>query len=277
MPQQIRVFEKNIIDIDSSDVIISVTDSVAIDRGQDVVNTIRNRKNDSAWVTTGSTDAANTTIEVDWVTGRDVTNIILVKHNFKTYTIKYWDGDSWEDFSTPINVSDSMIANIDDTTIHQFNKIEISKIQIVIYATKEVDHDKRLFQLIVTEGIGTGQLNGWPIIENPMVSSNKKVAPMLSGKVSVTDSLGFFSFQLKVASWRDDHDLSIVESVYFKRRGVLIWLSGGDEDQFSSKRIGYRKEDFYLVRPVNEYSPEWRDGYYWSGLNINVNFVEAID
>lgn len=277
MPEQIRFFEKNIIDYENQDTTITVTDAVADDTGQTWVNVIRDRKNDSAWATTGSDDSANTTLVVDWVDGRDVDSIVLVKHNFKTYTIKYWDGSAWQDFSTPINVADSAIVGDFDTTIHEFNKIEISRIQIIIAATKVLNDDKRMFQLLVTENIGDGQLNGYPIINNPIVSTNKKISRMLSGKVSIADAIGAFSCSLNVASWRDAADLTIVESVYFKRRGCLLWLCGGDEAQFSTRRIGYRKEDFYLVRTVNEYSPEWRDGFYWSGLNIQVDFVEAVD
>lgn len=277
MGQQIKVFEKNIIDIDAENIVITSTDLVAEDNGQDTVNFLRNRKNDSAWMTTGSTDAALTTLVVDWMDGRDVDSIVLIRHNFKSYTIKYWDGNSWEDFSTPIDVTDSQMIGDDDTVVHDFDKLEIQRIQIVVRETKIPNHDKRLFQLLVTEKIGQGQLNGWPIIASPVVSANKKVTKMLSGKVSVTDSLGFFTFTLKVDSWRDENDLSMVESVLFKRRGVLMWLCGGDEEQFSTKRIGYRKEDFYLVRPVTEYSPEWRQGFYWSGLGIDITFTEAID
>ena len=99
---------------------------------------------------------------------------------------------------------------------------------------------------------------------------------MLSGKRNIVESLGSFEVQLDVASWRTENDLSLMENIYFKRQGVLLWLCGGDETQFSTVRMGYRLEDFYLVRPVSDYEPEYNKGLYKSGLQFSIKLAESV-
>src|SRR4051812_33469430 len=103
MAQQICVFKKNLIDLSNTNGVLTVTDATATNNGQTFVDFIRNRNNSSAWLTTGSNDAANTQIDVDLGETRDITDIILVKHNWKAYTIKYsTDGVSYSDFTSAI-------------------------------------------------------------------------------------------------------------------------------------------------------------------------------
>ena len=183
MAGQVIFFQKNIIDIDNDEVTMTVTDTVASNNGQDFINFVRNRRNDSAWMTTESDDTANTEIVMDWISGRDVSEIVLIKHNWKAFTIKYWNGSSYVDFSTPIAETN----NTESTSRFSFDLIEITRIQIIIQSTQVANADKELFQLIVTQYLLTGQLNGWPMIKNPTHSTNKKIVRMLSGKASIAD------------------------------------------------------------------------------------------
>lgn len=269
---QIRFMKKSRLDISNVLASITVTDATATNNGQDFVDFLRNRNNTSAWVTTGSNDAANTTLEMDLTDERDLTTIILVKHNFDSYTLKYWDGGAYVDFATPISVT----GNTDPTTFHEFNTVSTSRIQLVITGTMVADSDKRMTQAILTENLVSGQLEGWPVIRKPRLTTRKQVSNMLSGKVNVTESVGAYSMDLQVRHWKIAGDMDIVEEIYLGKRGVLVWLSGGDEDQFTFRRIGYRKEDIYLMRATNDYSPEWVSGVYINGLKITLKLREAI-
>lgn len=270
MSQQISFFYKNYIDYSFDGVAITVTDSVASNNGQSFVDYIRNRKNSSAWLTTGSTDAANTTLEVDWGSNKELNSIMLVLHNFKAFTVKYWGGVSWDDFSTPI----AETTNTAETNGYEFTTVITNKIQIIITGTQVVDADKVLRQLIATDKIG--QLDGWPIIKKPTASTNKTVSKSLSGKVYVSESVGAFSCQLTVSNLKSDDDLTIIEEIYTRGEGVLVWLCGGDEDQFSSQRIGYRLEDLFFMRPIDEYTPEFYKGLYQTGIKFQMKLQEAI-
>ena len=273
MSQQIRFFRKNIIDLQNTDGSITVTDAVATDNGQDIVDYVRNRNNFSAWLTTGSTDAANTTLEVLFGVGRDITDIILVKHNWKAFTIQYWNGSSYVDFSTAINES----ANADETTHFNFDSVDTDRIKIIITGCQVVDADKELYQLVITQGVGSGQLAGWPVIKSPTHDSNKRKSKMLSGKINVVESTGAFGCELEVSNWKIENDINILEWLYFSREGVILWLCGGDEGQFTIQARGYRKEDLFYVRATNNYEPEFVRGIYTAGFKIKLALQEAIE
>lgn len=270
---QVSFYEKNYIDLSASGVEFIIDDSEASNFGEDFVSYVRNRNNDSGWATTGSNDAGNTTIEVTWADDRVVNALFLVMHNFKSFTVKYWDGSAWADFSTAINET----SNTDATTYFNFDNVTTSKLKIVINGTFVADEDKFMRQLIITKLMGDGQFEGWPQIKSPEIRLNKIVNKALSGKVSVADQTQAFSCELAVSNWNSDRDLTIVEEIYFKREGVLIWLNADTSEQFSSLRIGYRPQDIFLIRPINEYRPEWAGYLYNTGMKINMKLSEAID
>jgi len=273
MGSQIKFFEKNNIDLSNPNGEIIVTDAIATNDGQDFVNFMRNRNNSSAWITTSSTDAANTTLVFKFGSEVEITDIMILKHNLKAYTIQYWNGSSYVDFSTTI----SETTNSLDNTNHSFDMVSTAMLQMVISGTMVVDADKFIRQFIATSKLLTGQLRGWPQIGLPKHSTNKKINKMLSGKVNVVESIGGFSITFSVSNWNIDSDLSLIEEIYFGKRGVLVLLSGHDESQFSSKRVGYRNEDVYFMRCTNDYTPLFVSGIYSNGINISVKMSEAIE
>lgn len=271
MSNQIKIFKKNKIDLQNTNVSITITDSVASDTGVDIADFVRNRNNRSAWVTTGSTDSGTTTLTVDFGDYETVGHLIFIKHNWKSFTVKYWDGFAYQDFSTPI----SETVNSDTSTYYNFTEVSASKLQIIITGTQIADSDKELYQLIVGEELG--EFEAWPEIKRPTHVSNKKKNLMLSGKMNLVEPIGRFSVQLAVKFWNIDADLSIIESLYFSREPYLIWLCGGDENQFSTKRIGYRMEDIFLMRPTNDYVPEYVKSVYTNGLKVTIKLDEVLD
>ncbi len=80
-----------------------------------------------------------------------------------------------------------------------------------------------------------------------------------------------------MSNWNIDADLSLVEQFYFGRKGFLIALSGGDENQFSHLRVGYRKEDLYVMRVVDDYQPEWASFIYNNGIKLKMTLRESIN
>ena len=77
MGSPIIIFKKNAIDYGVSGIIAQASQS------SDLAIYALNRSNSSAWMTTDSVDADNTTYEVETPDEFDVTDIGLVKQNFK--------------------------------------------------------------------------------------------------------------------------------------------------------------------------------------------------
>jgi len=261
---------KNKIDIDNNNTTITVTDSVATNNGQSIVDFIRNRNNSSAWLTTESTDAANTTLEINMADVELIDTIILIGHNLKSFTIQYFDS-GWQNFSTPIAETN----NDDSSTEFTFNEVYTGRIKIVITGTQVADSDKIIKQLIITKLLR--KLEAYPEIKNVRVSRSRSISEMISGKSNFVSQVGGFKVDLRLKYWKDPDDLDAIETIYTNRLPVLVWLCGGNEDQFSSKRIGYRKEDVYLMRPANDYSPDWFNSIYSTGLDLTIQLIEAVD
>lgn len=269
--QRILFTKLNKIDLSNLDASITVTDTTASNNGQSFIDFVRNRNNTSAWLTTGSNDAANTQLDIDTIDERDINRIIIVGHNLKAYTIQFFNGTIFTDFSTVIAETN----DLEDTTAFTFDLVSTAKIRIIITGTKVADADKIIKQLYITEDIG--QLQGWPIIRNAKHTTNKRIGRMLSGKINSIESVGGFACDLRVSNYNIDADLTIIEKIYFGKRGVQVWLCGGNEDQFSHKRIGYRKEDIFLMRVTNDYQDDWVSGVYKNGIKILMKLAESIN
>lgn len=279
MSQQIRFWRKNFIDIEKTDPVITVSDTEASSPGTESIILLRNRNNVSTWATSNATATSVTTIEVNLGNIERITDILLLLINFKDFTVDYWDtfASMWSNL-----LSETIYAK-DTAYIHLDTPIETNKIRIIINDVQSaVEFDRFMSQLIITEGLLTGrverpgQLLGWPKIKKPRLNTNRKVSKMLSGKVHINENVGGYQLSLTVDFWRIDNDLSIIEDIYNQREGVLVWLAGGDEDQFATKRQGYRNIDIFLMRPTNNFEDEYVKGIYVNGLKIKVDLAESV-
>jgi hypothetical protein len=262
MPQPIIFFRKNTADYEISTVSITATE------GSSSIASVLDRSNRSCWGTQGSVDANNTQIVVNLVDVRTLDSILLLKHNFASFKLEYWDDVNL------IWVTIQSVSGITAASSYfSFASILTSQIRVTIYGTQVANSDKFLFQFIATQKIG--QLNGWPVFNKPMMSRDIKKQQMLSGKTYITQSVGFWTTSLTVQNWSSPQDLAIVESLFDSSEGFLTWPCGGDESQFSSVRKGYRMEDIFLTRCANEWSPEWAQGFYKSGMKVQIDLIEV--
>lgn len=284
MSEQIKLLRKNILDLDNPNASIMVTDNTASDDGAGFIDFLRNRKNSSGWATADSNDAALTQLDFFFGDTEFVSQIILVAHNFKNYTIQYLDIDTstFVDFSTPANV----INNTVDVTSHDFDRVQTKQIRLIIQNTIDVDDDKIMSQVVISEGILAGnilsetptvknQLEGWPVIKKPRHGTIKKVLKMDSGRIHLVEQNGAFSCQLTVKVTSISEDLFMFQDIYDQREGVLLWITGGDESQFNANLRGYRNRDIFLVRPTKDYENEFYKGQYQNGTIVKLSLTES--
>jgi len=266
MTTPIYFFNKNKLDISNPNAILTAS------QAQAYVDFVRNRKNDSYWITTGSVDADLTNIVFDFVDERDVDFIMLVNHNFKAYTVQYWDGAAYVNFSQVI----AETVNTTDTTFHSFTKVATTKLKLIIQGTMILNADKRMAQFIASTEIG--QLNDYPEIKAPAFDRNLARTEMLSGKNSLIENIGGFTVTLDKANWKTAADLAIVETLFFINNGFLVWLCGNDIQQFGASSLrGYRLQDIFLMKCSNDYSPEYMKGLIEQGIGITLKLVEVVD
>jgi len=269
--KRITFYRKSLIDLDKPNVTITITDPVATNTGQASVDFMRNRNNNSSWATSASDDTANTEILVEMGDLLDITDIMIIKHTFKDYIVEYLDPNTTL-FVTYENI---VGATLDTAVLTKTNAITTRTIKITVFNTQIADDDKVMRQLVITERFWGGEFESSPQIKKPMSSKNKRINKLLSGKVNVVEGRGAYSVTLEV-KLNEDKDLTIIEAIYENREGVLMLLSGGNEDQFITRRVGYRNEDIVLVRPVDEYINPYDIGVYQNRIKIKMKLNEAV-
>jgi len=267
MSQQIKIFSANYIDLLNDNVTITITDTVATSNGQDIVSFMRNRSLNSAWVTTDSTDASLSQIDISLGDTLPVSDILMLGHNLKNFEVYTFNGSTYD-------LQYSTTTETEEVSYIQFTEVDTDAIRIIIKGTQVADDDKFIKRLMITKLFG--QFNGFPVIKSPTNSTNKKTTKMLSGKISVTEGVGSFQCKLSIDNFFDVADLQLVENIYLARVGVEVWLCGGDEDQFTAALKGYRLVDVFRMRPSDEYKPEWIKGIYVLGTKQTINLVETV-
>ena len=263
----IKFFKKNIYDLSNPYPVTTVTDSVATDTGEDFTDLMRNRLDTSGWSTTDSSDSGNTTIEIDFIDTKEFSDVLILNHNLKSFTLKYWNGSAWTDFSTAISETTNTLTS----NHYSFTKVNTDKIQMIITGTQTADDDKTIRQLIFTESLGEFDCE---LYIKPVITRSRQSTTFLSGKTFVSRSSGGFKCTLEAPSVFTDNDLTLVETIFDSYNGVLMWLSGGTTSQYETLRQAYRLQDIYLVTCSNEYEPEWNEGRYKNGMKVKMDLVE---
>lgn len=265
----IKFFRKSYLDLSYDLPTITITDGVATDTGEDYTDLMRNRNNNSGWATTGSSDAGTTTMVIAFGETRSFTDILLIGHNLKSYTLKYHDGTGYVNFSSTIAPTD----NTASTNYYNFTEVATPSLELRILGTQTPDADKYIKQFLVTNILGTFTVE--PEVQ-PQFDKDRKVTKFLSGKSFVAKSVGGFNCRVRMKnSGANSADLLLVERLFATYEGFLVWICGGTTSQFELEREGYRLQDIFLMDVVNEYTPEYVESRWYQGMPIDLKMVEV--
>lgn len=265
----IKFYKKNVYDLSNSLPTTTVTDATATNTGEDYIDLMRNRNNSSAWMTTGSNDAANTQIDINFNDEVEFDRLMVLKHNLKAFTIQYYNGSSYVDFSTAINET----TNTAGSNYYSFNNVSTQQVRIIITGTQTPDDDKFINQLIFCEAIG--EFTEEPEI-SPEFDKQRKVTSFISGKNFVAKAVGGFTCRLRKRPMVTQSDLDIVETLFDSFNGFLVSLSGGTTTQFELDIPGYRLEDVFYMACENEYEPMYNGGRFKHGVDVDIRLVEVV-
>jgi len=265
---KITLYKKNRIHIDSTVPVITVTDAIAFDTGQSIVNFIRDGSNNTAWVTTDSTDAANTQLDVDMTDERDIDRIIMM-HNFEDFTIQYWNGVSFVDFSNIINQAGVAVG----TQYFSFDQVTTSRIRLIITKCQGgADIDKKLRQFILTEDIGI--LVGEPNISKLRINKVRRNTRMVSGKFNRVKRSGATEATLELMPTTNANDVSLFQTIFDSDDGILFSFIGGDETGHLDLQ-GFRLEDVYLMGALNDLDSAYNEGFFTHGKGFVLELGEV--
>lgn len=112
--------------------------------GNSVVGLIKDRNLNSRWVSVGSNDTITETITAIWTAAVTINYISLRNMNLETYTVQYWTGAAYADFSTPINET----TNTSTARLHGFNTVSTTRIRLTATTTIIPNDEKRIGELM---------------------------------------------------------------------------------------------------------------------------------
>jgi len=266
----VKFYKKSYLDLHYPNASITVDDSTATNDGAMFVNQMRNRDNNSGWATTGSNDAAQTTLFVDLGDFREVNSIMLIEHNFKSYRLQYYNelAETWSNVSPIIDTTLDSLS----TSFYEFETIEARDFRLLIRSTKETNADKFMRQFLICEKIG--ELGFSPQLA-PTIDRDRKTTKFISGRNFVSTQVGGFACKLSKKSVSDVDDIELVERLFQSYDGFLVSLSGGLTTGFEVIPQGFRPQDIFFCQCANEYKPSFKDGFYKHGVDISMDLVEV--
>ena len=257
------------IDIDS----VQVTAS----SGSETVKRIRDRKSYSKWTSDGSSDATTETITIDFNSQRTFDRMHLIRHNWKSFTVQYWNGSAFVDFANVVTkegtqATISETTNAKTTNYYEFDSVTAEIVRVQVTETQTADAEKYLYQMLLTEEQGT--FTGYPQF-TPNFQVKRLAKELLSGRPKFSDFDEVSKFTLTFQYYPSANDHALLLSLWENREEFFFWPCGGDETQFRYPLKGTRLQDIYLVQIEGNYAPWFEQNVYELCPSGSVTFAEV--
>ncbi len=268
---RIRIYEKNKLDLSfKTNVTITVTDGVASNNGQALVNYMRDRNNYTGFVTTGSTNAGLTQLDINTGDPFSSNRFMMVKKNTADYTLQYYNGLIYTDFSTPISV----VGETAENTRHTFDAVSANLFRFICQKTNPDDVDKIIRQMILTKEVG--QFAVEPFITELVFNTGKNTQEMMSGKYSIFRKVGGVSLVLRFPPNKTENDQDLIFDLFNTNEGRLISITGGDDSDLPFLNPGFREEDYFFMAPINDHNTAFHNGRFANGVPNEIKLVEVV-
>lgn len=267
----IKFLYKNYADIDNASCLVSVTTNSAHR------NNLRDRKTYTRWTSSGSNDATTETITIDFGASYAIDRLLLVKNNFKAFTVQYWNGSAWTDFASVVTKEGTQATvtettNTKTTNYYEFTEVTTDQIKVTITTTQTANAEKYVGEVIATKEVGT--LTGYPV-QTLGFEKNQIKKETLGGrpKFSILDES--FSTTFDFTNYPTAADHTIIQTLWDGNEEFLIYPCGGNAAQFRFSRKGSRLEDVFLVWFDSAFEPNFTSNVYTLGLNYQIKLVEV--
>lgn len=119
--------------------------TITVSTGDTSKGNMKDRNTATVWASVGSTDLITETIVVEWAATRRISRVCFRAFNFKQYTVQYWNGAAYVDFSTPINET----VNASTSKFHSFTEVSTLKVQVTCLKTIAVDAQKQIGEFML--------------------------------------------------------------------------------------------------------------------------------
>lgn len=234
------------------------------------------------WQSSGSDDTTTETITVVFPMDVTIDRIILNRHNFKEFTIKYDVAGTPTDFTNVVGIDGSLVGGIsetdfaDETAYYEVDSITTSEIIITATKTQIANAEKLIYNLFTTVEFGT--LQQYAKLESPQFSRNEKSAQVLSGLANIQKGYESNSYSLTFSNHPNESDMNLVTTIYNEDNSFLVWPCGGKRgsDSFRFSIKGYGLRDIYNMQTTGAINPSYPGGIYLNAPNNSVKLVASI-
>lgn len=272
----IKFFDLNLADSKTG------ADAVA-SSGDPSADFILDRNQFTVWRSVGSDDTTTETLTITLPASQTFNRLFLIRHNFKEFTAKYWDGFSFADFANVIGVNGVTSSIISEATYtantayYEFDSVTTTKIEITATKTQVVDDQKFLNSFVVSTELGT--LVGFPIVKDVTKDKKLRKSVLLNGRSFVTKSIEVFRTSIDFKNYPPglEGDLDLLFTLFDRGDNFFVWLSGGRNDSpfFKYQLRGFRLEDLILSQVVNIFKDKYRKNLYNSMVDMKLKLEEA--
>jgi hypothetical protein len=264
MPGQgIKFFDRSYSDITRLD-IGEIT--VTIDSGDPLKELMFNRRRLDKWESSGAaSDLTDVVLEIDFLTNRTISDLILIDTNLKDFKLDYWTGAVFSNVFTETANASSFYHKI-------FTPQVTTKIKFTMSKTIVANEEKEIVEFIISNLIG--QLEFRPLLQ-ARNQANVQENKMINGKSKFVFNETQHIFNLQIRNYTNINDRILLQTLTDLADSFLIWPSGGDITQFSHPDEGYRLEDIFLVSRFNFPSPQYTGNYYKAGTNFDLLLKEV--
>jgi len=238
----------------------------------------------SYWRSVGSIDSITETITITFNASKVINRILLLDHNWKEFTVKYFSGGSYVNFASVLGI-DGSIASISETTFaedsayYEFAPVATTSIQITVTKTQVVDQEKYINQIIATTELGT--LVGYPDVNGLDMTTNAREKKVLSGKIITMKSEKSLKFSLAFKNYPPSlsNDIDLMFSLWESDDTFLIWLCGGrrGSNYFRKQLRGFRLRDVICAQTSAVINPDYSKNVFTLPINFTIKMNEAVD
>lgn len=232
------------------------------------------------WRSVGSSDSITETLTITLPTATTIDRILLLDHNFKSYTVKYNGGT---DFTSVVGLDGALGGGIsettfsDDSSYYEFASVSVTTIEIAVTTTQVADEEKYLNQAISTTELGT--LQGFPLVKPISLNKNARVSKTITGKRKVVKSLETLEFRLDFKNYpaRLTSDVDLVMDLDDRDDSFIVWLCGGRRgtDFFTHTLKGFRLRDAITMQTIKVIKPSYAKSVYTNQVNFRLDVGES--
>lgn len=232
---------------------------------------------DSYWTSVGSSDAETETLTIQFDGSKTLDRILLLDHNFKSFTVKYYDGSSYVAFSNVVGINGSLsgiteTAFAQDSSYYEFDSVTTLSIQIAVTTTQTTNAEKYLSQAIATSEYGT--FVGYPEVSSVDLTRNTRLKKTLSGRFSVQKSQQTLGFNIRFRNYPSttvyNVDIDLALTLFETEDPFLIYPCGGryTSQYFNYQIPGFRLKDCILSQIKKNYKLKYVKNIYTNPLDV---------